>query len=185
MIFPGRHRQRGLTFIEYGMGLTIAILTVGAALIGYNSVMTSSKVNQLLLDITTMRKAINELYHVKSDFEDLTDTLLVDHGVLPERLVAYHGHPQHAFGGGLYPLPYGFECPGCEDGFRIFARKLPERACAGVLGNDWGRGLELIRVGEEGQSYTTVSTDLSIEDINDHCSSSSGNLFKILLAMKY
>ena len=179
------NRQRGLTFIEYGMGLVISILTVAGLLVGYNSLMTSSKTNQLILDITTMREAINELYQVKSDFDGLSDTLLVDHGVLPERLVAYHGHPQHAFGGGLYPLPYGFECGACMDGFRIITRKLPPRACRAVLSNDWGRGLERMRVGEEGQSYTTVSTNLSVQDINDHCSSSSGNLFKILMALKY
>lgn len=131
-------KQKGLSLIELGVGLTILAAVVAGSLALYNSTSNTQKSTQFTSDMVALRSATKQLHYSSGTYGSANlNNVLVTANKVPATLRVTAGTPPtitHGFNGTV-------TVNGLSTLFSISATSIPQSECVNILTADasWSR----------------------------------------------
>jgi major structural subunit of bundle-forming pilus len=139
-------RKRGFSLLELAMVMGIGVLIAVGVMMFFTQANTSKNTQESLTQVAAIQQAARSLYGGQSNYNGLTNTILISTKALPIKMVRGTTELRNAFSGAVI-VTASDSGGGADSGFSVSFAGVPQDACAKMASFDLGRGLYSIQVG--------------------------------------
>ncbi len=141
-----KRRKRGFSLLELAMVMGIGVLIAVGVMMFFTQANTSKNTQEALTQVAAIQQAARSLYGGQSNYDGLTNKVLIDTKALPSKMVNGTSGLRNAFSAAV-TVTSADSGGGTDSGFSVAFAGVPQDACNKMASFDLGRGLYSITVG--------------------------------------